>query len=302
MEDSILETSRLRAVDRIFDSTDIPADRTRLFLERFGGKNGWLNPEIQWTSPEMMELLHEMLLQELGRNYHLGGNRTPSGQHTGILKMLADKGEYEVSMETAGSAVRVGTRVVLTAKHVIRDSNASEVCFTDLTSAGNVFRFTSDDIVESDDYDVAAIVFPELPASLEVVPIAPSELITEESVYRSIGFGLTEKALATQFEKNHLDGIIVSSLACESDADVSRYKCVRGKELVAGATNGKAYRQDSGGALLVKRTFDDDTWRLAGIIRANGTTSELFAACYVRVDAFRDELNRKLEDAGHPTF
>ena len=301
--DFTLYTSRLETLESIFSGTEDPGLRVATFLSS-AGDAGWLNPTIDWDSDERQELLHGLLLRELGRDLHLGGEPTPAGEHQGIVGVLAQDDGVIPDLQTVGSGVRVGECIVLTARHVVDGWDPTGIYFTGTAQAASAGIRT---VVSSDQADVAAMVFDQLPGDSEIVPIAKTCEVTANAVYRSIGFGYCPSCRSAGPIKNHLDGMVIYTLDCSGEGEAERFNCRPGRDLVAGSVKriddyerlGMAYFGDSGGGLLV---LTEDAWKLAGIVAGDDFDPDLKAARYTRIDAIQDELNEKLQARGLPTF
>ena len=304
----ILYTSRRQALEEILGGSDlsdsaaasVAAER---FLERADGTS-WLNPDIDWEAEGRKQLLADLLQREFDQHSHLGGEATPAGEHEGIVRIQAPDDGWEPALQTVGSGVRIGDRLVLTARHVVDGWGPTDIRFSETVANAS---FSIENVVRSDEGDAAVLVFDDLPNTSEIVPLADTSEITANGRYRSVGFGYRQTAHSTELIKNHLDGIVVYSLDCTGESDASRFLCRPGKELVAGSVKwqngdekrGMAFYRDSGGGLLVET---DDGWKLAGIVAGDDFDPSLTAARYTRADLIRSELNAKLGDAGHPTF
>jgi hypothetical protein len=150
-------------------------------------------------------------------------------------------------------------------------------------------------------HDIALFFLPRpVPASrARPRKMAPPYLLTLESRYRAAGYGLTERGLSGTRARVDL---AVSSLGCDRPGDPTKFGCVSGSEIIAGAHSRHQPGEDtcegdSGGPLYVQNKNEDPNnlsrWYLAGVtsrpIKCDTSTNCIacgLGGIYVRPDQY----------------
>lgn len=203
----------------------------------------------------------------------VGGEYTADDAHNEVVAARTEVEPATGKGTTVGSGVRISPNLILTAAHVVERQSPSHFVWGSLRYDGPFaiaevveYRIPESRKTDKEKHDIAVAKIKEpihLPATqypMPVVEIARPEDLGAET-WRMVGYGERHAEGSGNRIRNATD-VCILSRSCATKKEADRYRCTRGKEIVAGDIHQTACHGDSGGGLFVH----SNGWKLAGTI------------------------------------